>query len=363
MNDQGAQQRYSFSREWDDNHESPETRDLVFNRKSLQDGKHVSPYDNGRVLIGIDGIQVRLIKGINEEQFKNVVSMALRATTGVDLTAAYDDQQGDTDEMFKGGLQQALEAETISFAVSGVSRACTHQLVRTRKASFNQQSQRATFYGEQPEVRMPESIWRNPRAREAALEAIGAAHRAYAIAAEEDISYQDARYMLSEGTTNFIVCTYSVREFVNTFSYRACYLFQHEISAVFRRMRELVLEQHPWMEPHIKISCERSGKCHFQGWEKVQEQCSLPMARENNRIFKSAKYSIESTEPDHYDVLKELTLSIGGVYASWVLRAEVISVKGEKFNEQYFRESLGKAAHEGWLRADTTNTDSWVVAG
>lgn len=289
---------YRGSRAPHDLRETNLLRDVAFNRDSMNDGHHVSPYDNGKVQVGTDGIEVRLVQGIDEEAFKRTLSMATRATIGLDLSGETMDSllakdTRDWEEMLKGGLQTALETQVIVFAVSGVSRTCTHQLVRSRKASFHQQSQRASSYGDRPEARMPESVWRNQNARDAWLEAKDATDHAYRVARAEDISYQDARYVLLEGTDNYIMCEYSVREFMNVFAYRGCSMFSWEIVHVMREMRRLLVEAHPWMEPYVKISCEVSKRCTFQGWETVEGQCDFPWAKEDNRTFKPEFHKID----------------------------------------------------------------------
>jgi thymidylate synthase ThyX len=265
----------------------PLTRDVAFNRHSMNDGHHVSPTDNGQLLIGTDSIRVALAQGIDEDAFKRTLSMATRATIGLDMTDLSNmEAHADWEEMLKGGLQTALETQTIVFAVSGVSRTGTHQLVRSRKAAFHQQSQRASYMGDRPEIRMPESIWINEKARAAFLTASIACWRAYRIACEEDISYQDARFTLQEGTTNFILLEYPVREFLNVFAYRGCSMFQWEIVHVMRECRRVLLEAHPWLEPYVKISCEKIQRCTFQGWEDVEGQCDFPWAKHELRTFK-----------------------------------------------------------------------------
>jgi flavin-dependent thymidylate synthase len=317
---------YQGSRAWDDQGETPLLRDVAFNRHSIQDGKHVSPYDNGRMEIGDDGIAVNLVQGLNPE-FQQVLSKAQRATIGIDLSIPDGDNR-DWEEMLQGGLQTALESQVVVFEVSGVSRACTHQLVRSRRAAFHQQSMRASFYGNQPEVRIPESIWRAPdEVRTAWIEAIQAAHDAYTKACEADVSYQDARYILPEGTTNYIMLEYPLREFMNVYAYRGCSMFQWEIVSVMRMAREILVAAYPWLDPYIKISCERTKgaldteaelqrwedetgghrddypipealdhHCTFQGWESVEHQCPFPWARESNRSFRSKHHRIERKE-------------------------------------------------------------------
>lgn len=319
--------------------------DVGFNNHESNDGQHVSPFDEGRVLVGTDALTVELIQPINEAMFARVLSEALRATTGIapGTPAAPED----ADEMMRGGLQAALETQVIVFRVTGASRALTHQLVRTRKAGFHQQSQRATWYGDRPNFREPESVFASTEeqrsepylrsVRQAWDDALLACWEAYKAACDAGISYQDARYILPEGTTNYILCEYTVREFINVFAYRGCSMFLWEMVACMREMRRVLLEAHPFLEPHVKISCERTGsvcptcqgsgwlhtrdavpattdeidewrdspdpryelyncyacdggggegrKCTFQGWENVEGVCDFPWARQDNRVF------------------------------------------------------------------------------
>lgn len=309
---------YTSSRDWNDREETPLLRDVAFNRHSMNDGEHVSPYDNARVPVGDDEIIVKLVQGLNPE-FAEVLSKATRATIGIDLTIPDSDNR-DWEEMLRGGLQTALETQVVVFEVSGASRACTHQLVRTRKAAFHQQSMRASFYGNQPEFRLPESIHRAPdHVREAWIEAVKAAHYAYRIACEADISYQDSRYILGEGTTNYILLEYPLREFMNVYAYRGCSMFQWEIVSVMRAARHVLVGAYPFLEPYIKISCEKTHgaldikpdanlaeefdqeavahHCTFQGWEEVEGQCPFAWARESNRSFQPKFHKIEKVRP------------------------------------------------------------------
>jgi flavin-dependent thymidylate synthase len=323
--------------EWDND---PILADKAFNRHSMNtDGRHTAPGADapGVLQVGTDGLRVKLLQGVDEESFRRVLSRATRATTGVSVEET--DEGTDWEEMMRGGLQAALESQTVVFEVWGASRALTHQLVRSRRAGFHQQSQRATFYGNEPDVRMPESVFRNPRAREAFEAAAAMSARAYRVAAEEDISYQDARFILPEGTTNYIVCEYTVREFLAVYAYRACSMFMWEMVSVMRSMGKVLAEAHPFLEPYIKISCEKTGsvcphcsgdgklfavdpageqtdgdwrgwlvtcpmcsgakrvgmQCTFQGWESVEGQCGFPWAKQDRRTFlPTPKFRIEA---------------------------------------------------------------------
>jgi thymidylate synthase ThyX len=197
-----------------------------------------------------------MVQGLNPE-LEQVLSKATRATIGIDLTEPDVDTR-DWEEMLQGGLQTALESQVIVFEVSGVSRASTHQIVRSRKAAFHQQSMRASFYGAQPDFRMPESIWRlSDAVKNQWVRALEETHKAYRMACDEDASYQDARYILAKGTVNYILCEYSLREFMAVYNYRGCSMFQWEIVSVMRAMRTILVARYPWLDPYVKISLAR----------------------------------------------------------------------------------------------------------
>jgi hypothetical protein len=309
---------YKSSRELDEQSTGGITKDVAFNRLDFDGGDTRSPFDDGHIDIGDDDIRVELVQDFDDEDLQKVFSYAINATLGID--PENPPAIVDWEEMLEGGLQTALEDIRIAFGVYRVSRASTHQIVRSRRAAFHQQSMRAHYYGETPGFRMPESVWASNLAREAFLEAMVASHRAYAIACAAGVSYQDARYILPEGTVNYILCEYSLAEFINVYAYRACSMFQWEIVSIMRQMKEVLCETHPWLAKYILISCEKTHgakdtadffdinrlsasereqivpefqhTCTFQGWEEVEGQCDFPWARETNRAFKSKKHGI-----------------------------------------------------------------------
>jgi thymidylate synthase ThyX len=300
--------RMKASREWGDKEETPLLRDIAFNRHSMNDGSFVSPYDNATIQVGNDGMVVKLVQGLHPD-FQSVLSKATRATIGIDLNGDDGDNR-DWEEMLQGGLQTALESQVIVFEVAGASRTATHQIVRSRRAAFHQQSMRASWYGAQPEFRLPESIWRlDDEVRDLWIKALEASHKAYRAACDADASYQDARFILPEGTTNYILAEYSLREFLNVYEYRACALFQHEIVGIMRMMGQILVGRYPFLEPYVKITCEKTHgakdmpydpddprthhTCRFPGWEAVEPQCTFPWARDSNRQFRSQHHRIE----------------------------------------------------------------------
>ena len=276
------------------------TKDVAFNRRSFGPNQPENP-DQGYIYTGLDGLRIELVQDYSDDNQRKDYSFAINATRGID--PENPPEPVDWEEMLKGGLQTALEDFRIAFAVYGMSRTGTHQLVRTRLAAFHQQSQRAHYYGDFPSVRMPESFLSHPELALKYKKLAEAAADFYYDACEADVSYQDARFGLLEGTTNFILWEGSLREFINTYAYRACSMFQHEICHVFRSMGKLLIEKHPYLEQYVKISCEKTHAaidggpgghaCTYMGWESVSPQCDFEWARESNRTFRSEHHRIE----------------------------------------------------------------------
>ncbi|MBN1192585.1 MAG: FAD-dependent thymidylate synthase, partial [Coriobacteriia bacterium] len=77
------------------------------------------------------------------------------------------------------GHTSALEHASYTFAIDGVSRALTHQLVRHRLASYNQQSQRYVTYAQEPTFVVPPAVAADPVAAEAFSSATQSAFDAY----------------------------------------------------------------------------------------------------------------------------------------------------------------------------------------
>jgi len=267
-------------------------------RRSLDpNGEHDSPLSQYRIDWGYDNIEVRLLWGpYDREAFNRMVYKAVLATRGSDIREdSYDPEV--VAEAFSGGLNQCLEWATVVFEISGVSRGLTHELVRTRKASFAQQSMRHTNMTG-ANLRMPEYIADSGSVVQGWwVESVQQAMQAYEDLVLEDYPYQDARTVLPIATETYIVAAYPISVFLATYAYRACHMFYPEIVFLFRRMKDVLVAEIPWLEPFIKVSCEKTRPngdhphmCTYQGWERVEGHCPLAWAQEDNRVWKSSKF-------------------------------------------------------------------------
>ncbi len=158
------------------------------------------------------------------------------------------------------GHTSALEHASFTFAIDGVSRALTHQLVRHRLASYNQQSQRYVTYAEEPSFVVPPAVAEDPVAAEAYGAATRAAFEAYRALLDAGIPAEDARYLLPNAMETKIVVTMNVRELLHFFELRCCKRAQWEIRALALAMLELAEPTAPYIFMDAGASCRR-GPC------------------------------------------------------------------------------------------------------
>ena len=159
-----------------------------------------------------------------------------------------------------GGHFSTLEHASYTFAIDGVSRALTHQLVRHRLASFNQQSQRYVKFADGLETIKPDSIAENEEAIKLFDDMIAKTVEAYQAFLAAGIPAEDARYILPNAAETKIVVTMNIRELLHFFSVRCCNRAQWEIRDLAWRMLELVRPTAPYIFADAGPNCVR-GAC------------------------------------------------------------------------------------------------------
>ena len=160
----------------------------------------------------------------------------------------------------ESGHCSVLEHVTFTFAVEGVSRSLTHQLVRHRVASYSQQSQRYVFLDDEQYVR-PESILRDDGADAIYTECMETAWDTYRRLIEKGIPPEDARYVLPNACCTNIVVTMNARELLHFFSLRCCNRAQWEIRLLANSMLGICKEVAPEIFKDAGASCEQLGYC------------------------------------------------------------------------------------------------------
>lgn len=161
--------------------------------------------------------------------------------------------------LIKAGHMSAVEHAVFTFAIDGISRACSHQLVRHRLASYNQQSQRYVTY-DNLEFITPPTVRKNKDATEAFNRGNRAAMELYKGLLDAGVPAEDARYALPNAAETKIVVTMNARELLHFFTLRCCNRAQWEIRDLAVAMLEIAKDKAPVVFAAAGPACVR-GNC------------------------------------------------------------------------------------------------------
>jgi len=141
---------------------------------------------------------------------------------------------------YDSGHMSVFEHASVTLRISGISRACSHQLVRHRLASFAQCSQRYTKVDTSTDdwyVIPPQFMLDNPREFHAHMEQCAVVYYGALIAG---VRPEDARYLLPEATKTEITMTMNCRELFHFFDMRLSQHAQWEIRDLASAIRDEV---------------------------------------------------------------------------------------------------------------------------
>lgn len=145
-----------------------------------------------------------------------------------------------------------------TFLIEGVTRAFTHQLVRTRTASFAQQTMRVLkmenwSYGTGPSI---EAYGRRTAAYDEAMEL---AAETYKWLIDHGAATEDARGVLPTNIHTNIVMHINLRNLVDMMRKRASSRTQGEYRDVLLQIKERVVEIHPWSVMFLARTFDRAA--------------------------------------------------------------------------------------------------------
>jgi len=157
------------------------------------------------------------------------------------------------------GHESVAEHASFTFAVDGISRACSHQLVRHRVASFSQQSQRYVRTKDANYI-IPESI--SAAGYEAAYREFMElqAFAFYDELIHAGVPAEDARFVLPNAAETKLVMTMNARELRHFFSLRCCSRAQWEIREMAKEMLNACRRIAPALFADAGPGCTR-GSC------------------------------------------------------------------------------------------------------
>jgi thymidylate synthase (FAD) len=162
-------------------------------------------------------------------------------------------------QVVNSGHHSVIEHAYFTFSLEGISRACTHQLVRHRIASYSQQSQRYVEFGTFEPI-IPPTIADDADARETFEKMFSQLEASYHQLIERGIPAEDARFILPNAMPTNIVVTMNARELNHFFTLRTCTRAQWEIREVALKMLEVASEVAPIFFENAGPPCSR-GPC------------------------------------------------------------------------------------------------------
>lgn len=152
---------------------------------------------------------------------------------------------------FELGHMSVFEHVSVTWKIEGISRACSHQLVRHRLASYCQQSQRYVKVGTNSMnwYVIPPSIREDDLKCVEYEVAMYQCAKHYNSLLKKGVKPEDARFALPEATKTAIVVTMNLREFASFYALRSDSHAQWEIRELAEEMRgELQLLGGEWKD-------------------------------------------------------------------------------------------------------------------
>lgn len=164
-------------------------------------------------------------------------------------------------EYMANTIPSSWEFIDYTFMIEGVTRAFTHQLVRTRTASFAQQTMRVldVSTGRGWDYATGPSIKDKPELEAMYQKTMSTIDRAYRWQIREGATIEDARGVLPTNILTNIVMKINMRNFVELIYKRSGPRVQQEYRDVLAAMQKAVLDVHPWMGLFIDRTFDRAA--------------------------------------------------------------------------------------------------------
>jgi thymidylate synthase (FAD) len=162
----------------------------------------------------------------------------------------------------ESGHGSTIEHVVFTFAISGVSRTLSHQLVRHRAGvAFDQQSQRyVKFKG--AATMLPHSIAEGDEGLRARYEEqVDGALGLYGDMLGAGIPGEDARFVFPNATRTNLVMTTNLRALIHMSGLRLCTMAQWEIRRLFQQIRHEIFSVSPFLGSFLAPKCVPLGYC------------------------------------------------------------------------------------------------------
>ena len=200
-----------------------------------------------------------------------------RATSG---QVATEKQQDLIRRVIESGHGSTIEHINFTFAISGVTRTLSHQLVRHRAGvAFDQQSQRYLNY-KRPSYMVPGSLVDAPDdLRDRFRAEMDESLAFYGEMLEAGIPGEDARFVMPNATRTNLIMTANLRALIHMSGLRLCTMAQWEIRRLFQLIRHEVFSVSPFLGSFLAPKCVPLGYCDED--RNRDEHCPIRPHKDN----------------------------------------------------------------------------------
>ncbi len=164
------------------------------------------------------------------------------------------------EELVRQGHGSTLEHPSFTFGIEGISRACSHQLVRHRISAYNQQSQRYVDVGDPEYFVKPESLAGDGgRFEQVVAEAVGyyrdIVDQFRSEGKKGEQAQEDARYILPNAGKTNLIWTTNLRNLLHVCHVRMCSRAQWEIRELLHDCRRAMADAFPLIARYMVVKC------------------------------------------------------------------------------------------------------------
>lgn len=163
------------------------------------------------------------------------------------------------DELVKQGHGSVLEHASFTFGISGISRSCSHQLIRHRIGAFNQQSQRYVNVGDYDYFVIPPSL-DEKRFKEIVKQIVDYYNSEIKTLIGKgktgEKAQEDARFIMPNAGKTHIIWTTNLRNLIHVAHYRLCNRSQWEIRQLVALVKKELTPKFPLIAKCLTPKCD-----------------------------------------------------------------------------------------------------------
>ena len=186
--------------------------------------------------------------------------------------------------VIESGHGSTIEHIVFTFAITGVSRTLSHQLVRHRAGvAFDQQSQRYVKFKGQATM-LPHSIAEaDPELRDRYEQQIEGSLALYGEMLDAGLPGEDARFVFPNAARTNLVMTTNLRALIHMSGLRLCTMAQWEIRRLFQLIRHEIFSVSPFLGSFLAPKCVPLGYC--DEFKNRDEHC--PIRPHKDRVLEA----------------------------------------------------------------------------